>query len=271
MPLVFSATTQKTIRNLQRTLPHAVLLHGDVGVGLRTTARYIAGESLAGIVEPTIAERQTTESIKVDQIRQLYDITKGKYTTRRVFIIDNADTMVAAAQHALLKLLEEPVNNVHFMLTSHTPQLLLPTILSRVQQYRIEQISTSQSEKLLQNLGVNNSTTMQQLLFLADGKPAELYRLTSDPEKLAAQAAYIKDAQALLTGTVLQKMSVVMSYASSRTNALQLLALAQSLISHTLTKSPSTQLIKTADKLAIAYDNIAANSSVRLQLLLLVL
>ncbi|MDR2501888.1 MAG: hypothetical protein LBC78_01410, partial [Oscillospiraceae bacterium] len=49
----------------------------------------------------------------------------------RAFIIDGADTLSAACQNALLKLLEEPPAHTGFILRCEEPGALLPTVRSR--------------------------------------------------------------------------------------------------------------------------------------------
>ena len=50
---------------------------------------------------------------------------------RKVYLIEDADTMNTAAQNAALKLLEEPPRGVYFILCAQNPALLLPTVRSR--------------------------------------------------------------------------------------------------------------------------------------------
>lgn len=50
---------------------------------------------------------------------------------RKVYLIEDADCMNAAAQNAALKLLEEPPAGVYFLLCVTNPALLLPTVRSR--------------------------------------------------------------------------------------------------------------------------------------------
>lgn len=56
---------------------------------------------------------------------------------RKVYIIEDADTMNIQAQNALLKLLEEPPESVAFILCAANPALLLPTVRSRCELIRI--------------------------------------------------------------------------------------------------------------------------------------
>ncbi|WP_438725766.1 hypothetical protein ACR9YC_07165 [Parasphingorhabdus sp. DH2-15] len=82
-------------------------------------------------------------NIKVDQIRLLQRrfSTRPTLGSNRVIIIDAADDMERGAANALLKSLEEPSENIHFLLISHNPGKLLPTIRSRCQLLRFEPLS----------------------------------------------------------------------------------------------------------------------------------
>ncbi|MDN3506261.1 MAG: hypothetical protein P0S96_03430 [Simkaniaceae bacterium] len=51
----------------------------------------------------------------------------------KIFIIQEAEKMLPSSSNALLKTLEEPNPDTHFFLLTDHPDLLLPTILSRLQ------------------------------------------------------------------------------------------------------------------------------------------
>ena len=73
------------------------------------------------------------QAITVDQIRALSAdaIVLPNEAARKVYILDEAETMNAAAQNAALKLLEEPPAGAVFLLCTVRPLLLLPTVRSR--------------------------------------------------------------------------------------------------------------------------------------------
>lgn len=70
--------------------------------------------------------------------RTVYKPNEGKKT---VVIITGIDTMRKESANAFLKLLEEPSPNVMFILTASKTEQLLPTIISRCQQIRLQQLS----------------------------------------------------------------------------------------------------------------------------------
>jgi DNA polymerase III subunit delta' len=69
----------------------------------------------------------------VDQVRHLRALfaTGTAISDRRVIVIDSIDDMERGAANALLKSLEEPPASTIFLLVSHQPGRLLPTIRSR--------------------------------------------------------------------------------------------------------------------------------------------
>lgn len=79
------------------------------------------------------AAKKLSRQISVDQIRALADFLamSAHQGGRRVVVIHPAEAMNVNAANALLKNLEEPPAGVNFILVTHKPQQLLPTILSR--------------------------------------------------------------------------------------------------------------------------------------------
>ncbi len=73
------------------------------------------------------------QNISVDQIRALAAdaIVLPNEAQRKVYILDEAETMNAAAQNAALKLLEEPPAGAVFLLCTTRPMQLLETVRSR--------------------------------------------------------------------------------------------------------------------------------------------
>ncbi|CAN5300263.1 hypothetical protein BH09PSE3_BH09PSE3_08370 [soil metagenome] len=72
-------------------------------------------------------------NITIDQVRTLRTLfaTGTSMGERRVILVDSIDDMERGAANALLKSLEEPPETTIFILVSHAPGRLLPTIRSR--------------------------------------------------------------------------------------------------------------------------------------------
>lgn len=94
---------------------------------------------------------QLKRSIGVDQIRRMQQrlTTRPTLGNRRVIIIDPADDLEKAASNALLKSLEEPPVGSFFVLVTHRPGRLLPTIRSRCRVLAFPPLSESQIEEIL--------------------------------------------------------------------------------------------------------------------------
>ncbi len=77
-------------------------------------------------------------NITVGQIRGMQQrlTTRPTLGARRAIIIDPSDDMEKSASNALLKSLEEPPQGTFFLLISHRPARLLPTIRSRCRMVR---------------------------------------------------------------------------------------------------------------------------------------
>jgi len=96
-----------------------------------------------------VIEPGDSGSIKVDQIRDMIDRTgfrpfEGR---RRVVIVDQADLMIAAAQNALLKTLEEPPPSSVFILATTRPDMLLLTVQSRCPRLRFQSASREEIDE----------------------------------------------------------------------------------------------------------------------------
>ena len=89
--------------------------------------------------------------IKVEQVRDMERRlhTRPTLGSRRVVIVQPADEMNRNAANALLKSLEEPPAGTFFMLITHRPSRLLPTIRSRCRILRFPNLTDAQLETML--------------------------------------------------------------------------------------------------------------------------
>jgi hypothetical protein len=76
---------------------------------------------------------------------------------RRIIVVEPAENLNPAAANALLKILEEPPQDVLFLLVAQAAQRLLPTIRSRCRQFPLSAPSPAQALAWLQQQGVENA------------------------------------------------------------------------------------------------------------------
>lgn len=105
--------------------------------------------------------KKPSREIFVDQIRALSDFSNlsahcGGY---RVVLIHPAEAMNNNSANALLKTLEEPGENLLFILLTHKPQQLLPTILSRCLSFVVPMPSREQGVTWLKQHNVVDAET----------------------------------------------------------------------------------------------------------------
>lgn len=107
------------------------------------TARLVEAGSHPDIIRlerlPKESGTDLARSITVDQVRGLQRLfsTTASMSPWRAVVIDSIDDLERPAANALLKNLEEPPPNSLFLLVSHAPERLLPTIRSRCRQVRL--------------------------------------------------------------------------------------------------------------------------------------
>jgi len=101
---------------------------------------------------------------RIDQIRALQKEVKYFNPKRRVYVLYDFNHSSLEAQNAFLKLLEEPPENVNFVLVSESFYQLVPTIVSRAKvidlKNKTKKIDNQKIEKIISKLKDN------QLFFL---------------------------------------------------------------------------------------------------------
>lgn len=185
-----------TLKNqiLNNRIAHAYLFCGTRGTGKTSTAKVFAKalnclnlkdgepcnecEMCKKINEGLaidVTELDAASNNGVDKIRDIIDDVKyppqeAKY---KVYIMDEVHMLSAGAVNAFLKTLEEPPNNVIFILATTDPQKLPITILSRCQRFDFKRINNSEITARLRKI-VNEQNV------LADERSLNLIARVSD-------------------------------------------------------------------------------------------
>ena len=122
--------------------------------------------------------------IVVSQVREIVAAAPilPNESERRVFLIEEADTMNVSAQNSLLKVLEEPPSFCVFILSSSRPELFLPTIRSRCV------IQTRNTEPTaIAGEGSDLSEARQYLNCVLSGNAVSLLRFSASHEGLGSE------------------------------------------------------------------------------------
>ncbi len=125
--------------------------------------------------------------ILIEQVRALQsDSARRTLEGRRnIFIIEGMHEMNLDAANCLLKTLEEPEPDVVLLLTAPDPGLLLPTILSRVQQVPMHLLTTSQIKTALEQQWQVESDEATLIAALAAGRMGWAIQAIEDEDMLA--------------------------------------------------------------------------------------
>lgn len=151
----------------KNTLSHAILIEGDEGSGKRTLAKQIAKACLCEnrtdktsplpcnacrachLVENDLApdvhkiNRGERATLGVEAVRDMIEDTAMASTEfdYRFYIFEDAHTMTAQAQNALLKVMEEPPEGVVLLLLTESADAMLTTIRSRARLLRMQRFT----------------------------------------------------------------------------------------------------------------------------------
>lgn len=192
------------------SLHHAWLLAGPEGVGKGGFAREMALRILAGAADgrsrmrgeiptnhpaaalitsgghpdyrelarlpkdPDKPDQDIARSIKIEQVRALQPrlATRPSFSDRRVIVIDAIDDLERPAANALLKNLEEPPVGTVFLLVSHSPGRLLPTIRSRCRLLRFDPLPDDLVARIVRDRSRDiDAAEVDALVAAAEGSP----------------------------------------------------------------------------------------------------
>lgn len=168
----------------------------------------------------------TGSSIKIEQIRgiQRKVMFRSYQGGRKVFLIEQAETMTAEAANCLLKTLEEPPADTAFILLSARPQVLLPTILSRCQQLFFKHIPSRELASLLSRLYGLQPEEARLLAVLSGGSMSKALACANGSFQ-AERAEAIRLAAVLGEAGVTEALELAEEISRSRKNILNLLEL----------------------------------------------
>ncbi len=148
--------------------------------------------------------------ILIEQIRALQsDSARRTLEGRRnIFIIEDAHEMNPAAANCLLKTLEEPESDVVLLLTVPDAGLLLPTILSRVQQVTMHLLTSSQIKTALEHQWEVEPQEAALIAALAAGRMGWAIKAVKDEDMLTERKAQLETLSKLPTVSKVQRFDI---------------------------------------------------------------
>lgn len=118
------------------------------------------------------------DSIPINQVRNMEVWAHIKTEEgRKTVIIENADRMQTSVRNALLKILEEPPEDVVFILLTSKRNAIMQTILSRVRTYNFADRTLNQQQEVIQRVFHNddfNGSINDYLLTYLPVTPTEI-------------------------------------------------------------------------------------------------
>ena len=186
-----------------RTLP-------DAG-GLDVPAEHPAARQVAALSHPNLVSLRRVQApgaktpptrIAVDAARKalgLFGATAGAEAGFRVCIVDSAEDLNANSANALLKMIEEPPPRSLFLIVSHAPGRLLPTIRSRCRMLALRPLSERAVRTVIEGFpppfARPDAETLARAAALCEGSVARAVALL-DPRI----AGVVREVGVLLTG-----------------------------------------------------------------------
>ncbi|MDD3520701.1 MAG: DNA polymerase III subunit gamma/tau, partial [Actinomycetota bacterium] len=227
----------KTLQNSIKSsrLSHAYIFCGPRGTGKTTTARIFAKavnclnnvDKKGKVISPEpcnkcsnclditngmsvdLIEIDAASNTGIDNVRKLIENAQylPNFLRKKIYIIDEIHNIgggtTKAAFHALLKILEEPPENVIFILATTEPQKVIPTILSRCQRFDFKPIKADDIKKRLKIISTSENievsdTALNLISKYSDGSQRDANVILEKIASLDDDKVQVEDVVSLL-------------------------------------------------------------------------
>ncbi len=204
---------EKLTETFKRLVKDSRLSHGYIFFGEPQIGKFSFALALASYLETNkfaVPHRPLSETlviqaddkgiIGIDLIRELkyFLLQKPVNSNYRVAIINEADRLTSQAQHAILKIAEEPPASSLIILVLTNPEALLPTIPSRLQKIYFPRLNSALIKDFLVkefNLTAEEAARITELSF---GRPGRAIKLTESRKQIRQLAEGIRNKKSLI-------------------------------------------------------------------------
>jgi len=192
--------------NFKRLVKEGGLSHGYIFFGEPQVGKYSFALSLASFVEKGKFEKVETErgfpkslleetliikpadgSIGIDAVREIRHFLSQRPVKSdfRVVVIDDAGALTPQAQHAILKVTEEPPEASLIILIADSLDALMATLRSRLQKIHFIRSRTGEISEMLKNDYGLDKKTADEIALYSLGRPGRAVALATTDEAKA--------------------------------------------------------------------------------------
>lgn len=174
-------------RCLKNTLSHAHLIVGEDGVGKGKLANILAKFILNGDLDREYVDiinySSEKSSFGVDDVRDIIEEVYKKpfEKDKKVIIIHEGNKLTIQAQNALLKTIEEPPKGVYIIILCESLELILDTIKSRCEIYKLKPLTKSELYEYIKIKKFNyDENEIKSAIAFSEGIPGRIDRYFND-------------------------------------------------------------------------------------------
>lgn len=215
-------------------LSHAQLISGEDGIGKSILAEILGKLILNGDLNREYVDiinyRPSKASFGVDDVREIIDeVNKKPFEgDKKVIIIHQGNKLTIQAQNALLKTIEEPPTEVYIIILCESLELILDTIKSRCEIYKLTPLTKDELYKYIAIKGYDYSDEEKSsAIAFSEGIPGRIDRYFSDTE-LQELRDKIVDLLLQLTNNeieaILEKEEQLVSYKQNKEEVINVLS-----------------------------------------------
>ena len=215
-------------------LSHAQLISGEDGIGKSILAEILGKLILNGDLNREYVDiinyKPSKASFVFDDVRQIIDeVNKKPFEgDKKVIIIHQGNKLTFQAQNALLKTIEEPPTEVYIIILCESLELILDTIKSRCEIYKLTPLTKDELYKYIAIKGYDYSEEEKSsAIAFSEGIPGRIDRYFSDTE-LQELRDKIVDLLLQLTNNeieaILEKEEQLVSYKQNKEEVINVLS-----------------------------------------------